>query len=175
MNGASFAEGGLSLRAVEKRDLDPILRLRNDQDTWIYLTDPRIFSAADQDGWFSKIGVSSGKWYLTAFDDGHPFVGLVRLDEHDPINRSIRIGADVVPELRGKGFGKRIYAAIRKYCFDHLNVHRLWLCVLETNARAIGLYTTQGFREEGRLREAIWRGGRYVDYIVMSLLDREAR
>ena len=97
------------------------------------------------------------------------------MDEVDHINRSIRVGADVVPALRGKGFGKAIYSAIKKYCFDYLNMHRVWLAVLEANERAIGLYRKVGFKEEGRYREAVFRDGRYQDYILMSILEVEYR
>jgi RimJ/RimL family protein N-acetyltransferase len=56
-----------------------------------------------------------------------------------------------------------------------MNLNRLWLLVLESNAHAIRLYQKQGFRLEGRMRQAVFRDGRYVDYLVMSILDGEYR
>jgi len=32
---------------------------------------------------------------------------------------------------------------------------------------------TSGFVEEGRLREHVWKGGKYVDYVYMGLLAQE--
>lgn len=172
-SGHSPSQSKVSFRAVEREDLSAILRLRNDESTWVHLTDPRLVSMADQEGWFSKIGISSGRCYFVAFDAGNPFIGLVRMDEHDAINQSIRVGADVVPELRGRGFGRKIFEEIERYCFCNLNIHRIWLCVLETNKVAIGLYEKSGFQLEGRYRKAIWRGGRWVDYLLMSILSEE--
>jgi RimJ/RimL family protein N-acetyltransferase len=47
------------------------------------------------------------------------------------------------------------------------------LHVYETNPRGRGAYEHVGFKEEGRLRRAMFVGGRYVDVIVMGLLAEE--
>jgi RimJ/RimL family protein N-acetyltransferase len=165
----------MSFRPVERQDLVKIRHLRNDPSTWVHLTDPRPLTEADQEAWIGGIGARTGKFYFVASDDKRPFIGLVRMDEFDPLNRSIRVGADVVPELRNKGYGILIYRTIKKYCFDHLNVHRVWLEVLATNEHAGRLYAKQGFVVEGRLREAVYRDGKFVDYVIMSILEPEYR
>lgn len=168
-----FSCGMIRLRPVEERDLEAIRLLRNDETTWVHLTDPLSLTAADQKSWFEGLSRKSGRFYFVAHSTNVPFIGLVRMDEHDTQNRSIRVGADVVPELRGKGYGRDIYLTIKKYAFDILNIHRLWLAVLESNAHAIRLYEKQGFVLEGRYRQAVWRDGLYVDYLLMSLLEDE--
>lgn len=173
--GAYFSHEGISLRPVEAGDLDQIRELRNDELTWIHLTDPRPISQADQAAWLGSLGLKSGKFYFVAFDDRNPFIGMIRMDEYDALNRSIRVGADVVPGLRRMGHGTHIYRAIKKYCFDVLNCHRVWLQVLETNEVAIKLYRKAGFSQEGLLREAVFRNGVYVDYKVMSIIEQEYR
>ncbi|WP_342770157.1 GNAT family protein [Xylanimonas allomyrinae] len=47
------------------------------------------------------------------------------------------------------------------------------LHVLTINPRAKALYESLGFREEGRLRDAHRDGDRWVDVVVMSLLEDE--
>ena len=113
---------------------------------------------------------SSSRYYIYYSDD-ISFIGMIRTDEIDWINRSIRVGGDIRPELWGQGYGHKMFALIKKYCFDYLNMHRLWLLVLETNERAIAVYKSAGFVEEGRQRQAIYRDGRYLDYVMMSLLE----
>ena len=54
-------------------------------------------------------------------------------------------------------------------------MHRLWLLVLETNQPARALYQKRGFREEGRLTQALFRDGAYRDYIQMYLLEDDWR
>lgn len=170
---ATFAHAGVSFKVIEESDLAEIAALRNDYSTWCFLTDPVPVYLGGQKDWLAGLG--KGKLYFTVFDSTHPFIGLVRMDEYDKTNASIRVGADVAVKLRGQGYGKRIYQAIKKYCFDQLNVHRVWLLVLETNKKAIGLYKKQGLKLEGKQRAAIFRDGKYVDYLMMSILEEEYR
>lgn len=73
----------------------------------------------------------------------------------------------------GQGAGRFMLNGILEYVFRELKAHRLWLDVFETNARAIHVYESLGFRREGVLREAIFRDGEYHTQILMSILDRE--
>lgn len=60
--------------------------------------------------------------------------------------------------------------------FRDLHAHRFWLDVKSLNARALALYGSEGFVEEGRLRESVRLFGQASGYdtlVVMSLLDRE--
>jgi RimJ/RimL family protein N-acetyltransferase len=100
-------------------------------------------------------------------------VGLVRTSNYDNQNRSIMVGADIAPQFRRQGYGTKLYTLLLDYYFNHLNMHRLWLAVLEFNVSAIGLYRKVGFQFEGRWREAVFRNGKYNDYILMSILRHE--
>lgn len=171
-----FSGSGLSFRPIEARDLGRIAELRNDESTWTMLGDPWPIKIGLQQGWLDGVNRSSDRHYFSVEEkaDG-AWVGLVRMDEIDLQNRSIRIGADVAVALRGKGYGRKIYEVLKKYCFAELGMHRVWLCVLATNKVAFGLYRKAGFKVEGRFRGAIWRGGRWVDYILMSILSEESK
>lgn len=168
-----FVHDGLSFRLPSMEDLPAIAELRNDPSTWCQLTDPLPVTPRDQKAWLESLSLRNGRFYAAAFSGQHPFIGLVRMDERDSQNRSIRVGLDVVPKLRGLGYGTSIYQAVLAYAFDQLNCHRVWLQVLQTNKRGARLYEKLGFKTEGILREAVFRDGRYVDYTVMSILEGE--
>jgi RimJ/RimL family protein N-acetyltransferase len=170
---AIFSCGGLDLRLPKEGDLKEIRSLRNEFSTWSMLTDPTILTDLDEKKWLDGLSWSTGRMYLIACDEIHPFIGLVRMDEWDKQNRSIRIGADVAVRLRRQGYGHKIYETLKRYCFDYLNCHRIWLAVLESNKAAMALYKKVGFCVEGRYREAVFRHGEYLDYILMSVLERE--
>ena len=59
------------------------------------------------------------------------------------------------------------------YGFDELHLHRIQLEVLATNDRAIRVYERLGFLHEGRKRHAQFKAGRYVDVLVMAVLEDE--
>jgi diamine N-acetyltransferase len=81
----------------------------------------------------------------------------------------------IVVGLPNQGFGKRLLDAVLAKAFDEYGAHRIWLDVFETNARARHVYRTLGFQEDGILREAVYRSGKYYSLVLMSLLDREYR
>lgn len=168
---AYLTHADLKFSPVQVEDFDDLIALRNDPSTWSNLTNPLPLSRERQEGWLRATNTSRDHFYWTVRSEMEGFVGVVRMDEYDPIHRSIRIGADVVVRLRGCGYGTRIYEAVIAWCFDQLNVHRIWLLVLDTNARGLALYAKMGFQVEGRMRQAIWRGGAWRDYVVMSLLE----
>lgn len=176
-----FWHNGIGFRPVEEEDLNSIRKLRNDPSTWLQLTSIGQINKAKQKEWFERICRDSKVEYYslvkeqTSFPVSFPgdFLGIIRMDEIDVHNRSIRVGADIVPEERGKGYGTRALQAILEYCFNQLGMHRCWLCVLEDNKIARKLYKNMGFKEEGKYREAIWRNGKWHDYIVMSILEEE--
>ena len=170
-----FTHGGMSIRVVEARDLEHMRALRNDPTTWINLTDVGLITASRQETWFARVVDATDRMYFVIGDDEHDFIGIVRCDEIDRVNRSIRVGCDIVPELRGRHFGSRTYDLLLNYCFEFLNMHRVWLLVIDTNAAGRRLYANKGFRDEGCYREALYRAGQYHDYLVMSILEQEYR
>jgi diamine N-acetyltransferase len=79
----------------------------------------------------------------------------------------------IVIEKKGQGLGRKALKIIKKLAFEELNAHRLWLYVKEFNHRARHLYKTEGFIEEGLLRDCLKTDQRYESLIVMSILKNE--
>ena len=77
------------------------------------------------------------------------------------------------PLDRGKGYGLEALRLLLQYAFLELNLHRVGLDVISYNEPAIRSYIRTGFREEGRVREAIYREGKRYDRIYMGLLKEE--
>jgi len=46
---------------------------------------------------------------------------------------------------------------------------------MQHNARARHLYASEGFVSEGTMRDAVRVGDRFVDLVVMSILEHEHR
>jgi RimJ/RimL family protein N-acetyltransferase len=175
----------IGIRPIQEGDLEAVRRIRNDETTFRNLTDARMITPAMQRAWFDAIGTAKDRAYFVVVkverDGVHPImtegavVGMVRTTEIDTANRSVCVGADVAPEWRGKGYGTKIYRAFLRYLFRTLGFNRAWLLVIETNAVARKLYENVGFKVEGVQRQAIWRDGRWQDYVSMSLLKDEYR
>lgn len=78
---------------------------------------------------------------------------------------------------KGQGVGRAAVRQLKALAFTQLKAHRFWLDVKALNVRAQKLYLSEGFVEEGRLRESvrvnIAGADGYDSLIVMSMLDRE--
>lgn len=79
----------------------------------------------------------------------------------------------IMVDQPGQGLGRRFLRAVKEFAFTELGAHRLWLDVFTDNQRAQHVYRSEGFVEEGRLREAIRDGDRRRSLIVMSMLADE--
>jgi diamine N-acetyltransferase len=76
---------------------------------------------------------------------------------------------------KGRGYGRQALRLIKRLVFEEERKHRLWLDVFDYNQTALRLYKSEGFVEEGRLRESVKRDGRYETMIIMSILADEYR
>ena len=169
-----FEYNDVAIRPIEQRDLESMVKLRGDPQVWMNLGDISMIDLKAQQRWFDSLQGDSRRRYFVLCTKEISFLGIVRMDEIEWVNRSLRIGGDIAREYQSKGYGKKMFALLKNYCFDYLNMHRIWLLVLESNQIAQKLYRGAGFEEEGRQREAIYRNGTYQDYIMMSLLRQKA-
>ena len=79
----------------------------------------------------------------------------------------------IVLQPKGLGIGRACVRLLKQMAFRDLHAHRFWLDVKTLNARALALYASEGFVEEGRLRESVKLDDGYDSLVVMSMLDRE--
>ena len=69
----------------------------------------------------------------------------------------------------------RASGLLKKVAFEDLGAHRFWLDVRTSNTRAKGLYDSEGFVEEGRMRDSLKTGEGWESMVVMSMLEVEYR
>jgi len=79
----------------------------------------------------------------------------------------------IVLQSKGQGLGRACVRLLAQMAFRDLGAHRFWLDVKSLNGRALALYRSEGFVEEGRLRESVKTSDGYDSLIVMSMLASE--
>jgi RimJ/RimL family protein N-acetyltransferase len=91
-------------------------------------------------------------------------------------HRSVELKRMVL-QPKGQGHGRACVRLLKQMAFRDLRAHRFWLDVKSLNTRALHLYESEGFVEEGRLRESVRVAADgadgYDSLVVMSMLDRE--
>ena len=101
-------------------------------------------------------------------------VGFVILQGCRNPHRSIELKRMVLlPASQGCGTGRACLKLLAKMAFADLGAHRFWLDVKALNLRAQALYRSEGFVEEGRLRESVRTDSGFDSLIVMAMLEQE--
>jgi RimJ/RimL family protein N-acetyltransferase len=102
--------------------------------------------------------------------------GFVILQGCKNAQRSVELKR-IVLQSKGQGHGRACVRVLKGMAFRDLKAHRFWLDVKSLNERALALYRSEGFVEEGRLRESVRvtidGADGYDSLIVLSMLDRE--
>lgn len=174
-----FKYNSVCIKAIEESDLSFLAECRNYPETWKYLGSVDFANEVKQKAWWQTSSLDKSKAYFVFCVYDHPLltpitkIGFVRMDEIDHFNKSVRVGGDIHPDFRGKGYGTEMYKLLLEYCFNQLNMHRVWLFVLSFNKTAIELYHKMGFQIEGTQRKAVFRDGAYHDYLMLSILRNE--
>ncbi len=88
-------------------------------------------------------------------------------------HRSGTLGIGLAPEHRGKGYGREALNWAIDWGFNHAGLHRVALSTFEYNERAIRLYKSLGFVEEGRERKAMFFERKWWDVVCFSILEGE--
>ncbi len=99
-------------------------------------------------------------------------VGFVILQGCRNPHRSVELKR-IVLQPKGLGLGRQCVRLLAQMAFRDLGAHRFWLDVKSLNTRAQALYRSEGFVEEGRLRESVRTEHGYDSLIVMALLEHE--
>jgi RimJ/RimL family protein N-acetyltransferase len=122
--------------------------------------------------WFDAIRVrDDAVIFAVRTIDEDELIGYCQLHSIHPIHRSaelqMRIGN---PAARGKGYGPEAMRLLMMHGFEDLNLWRIYGSAFVTNERALNADRKAGFTFEGRLRDAAFIDGEFVDMVVMSIL-----
>jgi L-phenylalanine/L-methionine N-acetyltransferase len=78
------------------------------------------------------------------------------------------IGITIHDDHIGRGIGRALVEALLDLADNTLGLKRVELDVITDNAAAIHLYESLGFEREGIKRCALFRGGQFVDLLMMG-------
>jgi RimJ/RimL family protein N-acetyltransferase len=128
--------------------------------------------------WWQALGKDQSKVVFAIRKFSEPvLIGFVQIAAMNSVHRSAEMGIRIGDEKnRGQGYGTEALRLAVDFCWNHLNLNRVQLTVFKHNVRAIAAYQAAGFRKEGRMREAAFIGGEWVDLILMAALrPRQAK
>jgi RimJ/RimL family protein N-acetyltransferase len=164
------------LRPFEPEDADTLWRWHNDPDVMRWL----------QEGYPEPLAAIRKRWaerpancfQRTVFGietrAESRLIGVIVLrdatPEHGRAELDVYIGEK---DCWNGGYGTDAMRVMCRYGFEFMRLHAIELSVVDENERARHVYRKVGFVEEGKLREAFRRDGKWHDVYVMSLLEGE--
>lgn len=166
------------LRSVERTDIPNFVTWLNDPDVTEGLMMYLPISTVEEERWFDGLANRPAEERPLAIDirsgDDWVHVGNCGLFNIELNNRSAEAGIFIGDKtLWNKGYGTEVMLLLLKHGFETLNLNRVFLRVYETNPRAIHSYEKAGFIHEGRMRQGLYRRGKYHDILLMSILRKE--
>jgi diamine N-acetyltransferase len=168
----------IRLRAIEREDLSLFVNWLNDPDVRAGLLHFLPYSLVDEEQWFSEMQKNPV--------EEHPLVIEIRQgEEWIPVGdcgffkidwrcRAGEVGI-LIGEKRfwNQGYGTEVMRLLLRHGFNTLNLNRINLDVYENNPGAIRSYEKAGFIHEGCRRKAMYKEGKYIDVLQMSVLKDE--
>ncbi|MEP7139008.1 MAG: GNAT family protein [Caldimonas sp.] len=158
----------LRLRPTMLSDLDFVGTVENDPDNRPFITP---WERVQHEG---AVRFPDFRHFIIEAGAGYPSAGFVILQGCRNPHASIELKR-LVLNPKGLGYGRACVRLLAAMAFRDLGAHRFWLDVKSENRRALGLYRSEGFVEEGRLRESVRSDAGFDSLIVMSLLEPEHR
>jgi RimJ/RimL family protein N-acetyltransferase len=163
------------LRPFTREDAEPMWEIIRDPEVVRFTFEPTTELTLERlRSWYGSRAGLPDRLDLAVTDRATgELVGEAVLYDVDPGARSCTFRILIGARGRGRGLGTEATRLIVGYGFERGGLHRVQLEVYGDNHRARRAYEKAGFVVEGVRREAALRGGRWVDEVVMGVLDHE--
>ena len=168
----------VKLRAYKEEDAVLAKEFINDYEVKRLLAIDAAFpiSLWEEEEWVKSKKNTSGLVYDFAIEtlkDGK-YIGGCSINKLSVKNRNCTIGIMIGDkDYWSKGYGSDALKVLIKFIFEELNMNKIKLSFFAFNERAKACYKKVGFKEEGILKDEIFRDGKYNGEINMALFAKD--
>ena len=165
----------VTLRQVEESDLGVFRDWRNSPHVRAYTRGYRPLNMLNQKKWLESVSADqSNIMFAIAKKDGAEVIGCCGLtginwkEGHGEV--SIYLGEG---DWQKKGYATDALQLLLEYGFKELRLHRIYAIIFEYNVTSVKFFEKNGFKFEGRHREARFWDGKFYDELVYGVLEFE--
>jgi RimJ/RimL family protein N-acetyltransferase len=163
------------LRPLGTADLRRCVKWFSDPQVIQFLGRNSPTTLAEEERWYRDYSRRSDE-QIFAIEVNGKHVGNLGLHKVDRIHRKADLGIVIgETEYWSQGYGTDALRTALRYGFEQLRLSKVSLDVLEYNSRALRSYEKCGFVREGIHREEVYKDGRFLNVVRMSILAREFR
>jgi RimJ/RimL family protein N-acetyltransferase len=165
----------VKLRQIEEVDLPKLRDWANSPYIRAYTREYRPLNMLSQKIWFESLLTDrSNIMFAIEKKDNSEVIGCCGLtyinwkEGHGEV--SIYIGEEKWQE---KGYASDALHLLLKYGFGEMRLHRIYAVIFGYNEASIKFFEKNGFKLEGKHREARFWDGKFHDELVYGILDYE--
>jgi [ribosomal protein S5]-alanine N-acetyltransferase len=167
----------LRLRAPLARDAVALLGILGDPEVTRYHNMPTLVTLAEAQaalGWLQhRYAARDAIRWAIELGEHAEMIGTVGLLRFDFEHRRAEVGYEMARRLWGRGLATEAVAAVIRYGFSVLGLHRIEAGVLPGNDASVRVIQKLGFREEGTRRDYLYVKGRFESFRWFSLLETD--
>lgn len=167
----------LYLRPLLKSDItERYLSWLNDAEVMKYIETGKFpVTKKDLEEFYKKIKSSKIDIMFAIIDKEHELhIGNIKLGGINWVHRFADLGIMIGDKAYwGKGYGEEACRLLLGYAFNRLNLNKVTLGFYATNVAALKTYKKVGFKIEGKIKKLLSIDGKYVDHILMGILQSE--
>lgn len=166
----------ITIRPWQLADKPALLRYANNRNVWINLTDifPHPYTPDDADRWLWRCGAHQGRHTALAIDlDGEAIGGVGIEVEKDVFRKTASIGYWLGEPFWGRGLATLALKLMTDQAFANFDINRLQASVFDWNPASARVLEKNGYKLEARLRQRIFKDGRFADELIYARLRGE--
>ena len=150
--------------------LDGVMTWVNDPDVTFYFAQlSKTISRAEETAYLSQLIQSKSDIVYSIFE-GEVYLGQIGISKIFWPARNGRIGITLARHAWGRGVASRAINLLLEEAFYTHKLHKLWVIIRSDNPKGIHMWTRQGFRCEGVLRDEYFVNDRFYDMIRFCCL-----
>lgn len=163
----------ITLRPMMTADREMVYAWRNRPEVARYMYTDHTIAPEEHERWFARTLEDPRKRYWIIVHE-ETDVGLACLTDIDALHRRASWAFYLADsDMRGKALGGFVEYAVLQRAFDEMRLHKLCCEVLASNRTVLALHERFGFRQEGLLRQHIFKGGQFHDVILLAITESE--
>ena len=167
------------LRPFKRSDISFFLKWFNDPEVVQYLDMHLPMTEMFEEKFIEELGTTRARsdvLFVIEAKEGASTkpIGNCGLHGIDSKDRNALFGIIIgEKDYWSKGYGVEAARLLINYGFEQLNLHRISSAAVAFNERSLKLHKKLGFREEGCLRQAMFKNGQYHDRLEFGILREE--
>ena len=147
-------QSSVRLRALEPEDVEMLYELENDPDLWAVGDCTAPYSRHTLQRYIDSNAndiYADRQLRLVIEVEGQP-AGCADLFLFNPQNHRAEVGIALLPQWRGKGYGREALTQLTAFSRQHLDIAHLYAIVSVENLSAQALFASCGYENTARLK-----------------------